>query len=163
MCLVKRTYRSAFRIPYDSVQLYTKVLVSKFLSCQGNIRIYKTVIRPILVVVRLGHSHLKKGTNLVNEKQVLWKISGQFNKKIVSTLIVRTNAKIKKLVVQPNIIGETKAHRLRWLGHLERMGDNRNVERAYMRRPTGRRPVDHLRCRWSDAVEADLRKVQAVN
>ncbi|XP_063361864.1 uncharacterized protein LOC134650860 [Cydia amplana] len=31
---------------------------------------------------------------------------------------IRKNAEIKELVAEPNIAGETKAHRLRWFGHL---------------------------------------------
>ncbi|CAH0398144.1 unnamed protein product [Chilo suppressalis] len=63
--------------------------------------------------------------------------------------------------VNPNIIGEIKAARLRWLGHVERMGEDRAVKRAYLRQPIGRRPVGRPRYRWSDEVQRDLQSLSA--
>ncbi|CAG9130935.1 unnamed protein product [Plutella xylostella] len=76
---------------------------------------------------------------------------------------VLKNAELEDLMAGANIVGETKAHRLRWLGHLQRMGEDRSAKRAYMGRPTGRRPAGRPRYRWSDAVEADLRELQVVD
>ena len=74
---------------------------------------------------------------------------------------IRKNAEIEELVAEPNIIGVTKSHRLRWLGHLLRMGEDRVVKEAYLGRPTGRRPIGRPRYRWCDVVEADLRRLNA--
>ncbi|KAJ0172527.1 hypothetical protein K1T71_011666 [Dendrolimus kikuchii] len=63
---------------------------------------------------------------------------------------VRSNLEIENLVAEPNIIGEIKAHRLRWLGHVERMGEDRSVRKAYLGRPVGRRPVGRPKYRWKD-------------
>lgn len=38
-----------------------------------------------------------------------------------------------ELVVHRNIIEETKVHRLCWLGHFDRMGVDRKVQRAYLK------------------------------
>lgn len=54
---------------------------------------------------------------------------------------VRTNAVQRELVAQPNIIGETKGHCLRWMGHLKRLGESGNLKSAYLGRPAGRRSV----------------------
>lgn len=61
---------------------------------------------------------------------------------------------------EPNIIGETKAARLRWLGHVERMEEDRAVKRVYSGRPTGRRPVGRPRYRWLDEVLKDINDLQ---
>lgn len=38
----------------------------------------------------------------------------------------------EELVTRTNIVEETKANRLRWLSHLERKREDRNVNRAYL-------------------------------
>lgn len=68
-----------------------------------------------------------------------------------------------KNVAQQNIIGETKAHRLCWLDHIERIGEVREVKRAYLDRPTRQRPVVRPRYRRSDTMEVDLPYLQPNN
>ncbi|KAG7310614.1 hypothetical protein JYU34_003406 [Plutella xylostella] len=97
---------------------------------------------------------------LVAERKILRKILGQKQRSDGSWRILK-NAEIEELVEGPNIIGETKAHRLRWLGHLERMGEDRSAKRAYQGQPSGKRPVGRPRYRWRDVVLADLRELQA--
>lgn len=138
-----------------------KVLVSKLLSRSTKIRIYKTVIRPILMYGCEAWTLTLKEENrlLVAERKILRKILGFVLRPDGSRRVLK-NAEIEELVCQPNIIGETKAHRLRWLGHMERMGEDRSVKKAYLGRPTGRRPVGRPRYRWDDVVQADLRELR---
>ncbi|KAI8437978.1 hypothetical protein MSG28_010638 [Choristoneura fumiferana] len=91
--------------------------------------------------------------------KVLRKILGPV-KRDDGTWRIRKNREIQELVAEPNIIGVTKSHRLRWFGHLLRMGEDRAAKRAYVGRPAGRRPVGRPRCRWEDSVQADLRRLQ---
>ncbi|KAI5633161.1 hypothetical protein NE865_14113 [Phthorimaea operculella] len=63
-------------------------------------------------------------------------------------------------VRESNIIGESKAARLRWLGHVERMEEDRAVKKAYLGRPMGKRPVGRPRYRWTDEVIKDLHALQ---
>ncbi|CAG9127431.1 unnamed protein product [Plutella xylostella] len=74
---------------------------------------------------------------------------------------VRKNQEIEDLISEPNIIGQIKSQRLRWLGHLQRMGEDRAAKRAYLGVPSGRRPVGRPKYRWSDEVGKDLRQLQA--
>lgn len=99
---------------------------------------------------------------MVTERKIYRKILGP-TKRQDDSWRIKTNAEIADLVSEPNIIGATKSHRLRWLGHVERMGEDRAVKRAYLGRPTGRRLVGRPRYRWRDVVEADLRQIQAHN
>ncbi|KAI8420362.1 hypothetical protein MSG28_008880 [Choristoneura fumiferana] len=55
---------------------------------------------------------------------VLRKIQGPV-KRDDGTWRIRKNIETQELVAEPNIIGVTKSHRLRWLGHLLRMGEDR--------------------------------------
>jgi hypothetical protein len=139
-----------------------KALVSKLLSRNTKIRIYKTVIRPILMYgCEIWALTLKEENRLlVTERRILRKILGPA-KKEDGGWRMRKNREIEEMVNEPNIIGETKAARLRWLGHITRMGEDRAVKRAYVGRPNGRRPVGRPRYRWRDEVEKDLRELRA--
>jgi hypothetical protein len=53
---------------------------------------------------------------------------------------------------------EIKKARLRWLGHVERMSENRDTKNLYMSKPEGRRSVGRPKMRWLDDVEEDLKR-----
>lgn len=50
--------------------------------------------------------------------------------------------------------------RLRWAGHVERMGDSRPAKQALRNNPVGKRRVGRPRKRWTDEVEADLHQLR---
>lgn len=137
------------------------VLASKLLSRRTKIGIYKTVIRPILMYGCEAWTLTQKEENklLVTERKVLRKMLGPVRREDGSWR-VRKNRELEELFGEANILGEIKAHRLRWLGHVERMEEDRAVKRAYLGKPTGRRPVGRPKYRWLDAVEKDLRDMQ---
>ncbi|XP_026737112.1 uncharacterized protein LOC113500489 [Trichoplusia ni] len=58
---------------------------------------------------------------------------------------LRKNAEIEEFPAIPNIIGKIKAHRLCWLGHVERMEEDRGVKRAYFPGDPGIAEVIQLR------------------
>ncbi|KAJ4444920.1 hypothetical protein ANN_06719 [Periplaneta americana] len=49
--------------------------------------------------------------------------------------------------------------RLRWAGHVARMGESRNAYRVLVGRPAGKRPLGRPRRRWEDNIKMDLREV----
>jgi hypothetical protein len=59
----------------------------------------------------------------------------------------------------PNIIRVIKSRRLRWAGHVARMGERRGAYRAIVGKPEGRRPLGRPRRRWEDNIKMDLREV----
>ncbi|KAJ4444184.1 hypothetical protein ANN_05974 [Periplaneta americana] len=59
----------------------------------------------------------------------------------------------------PDIIRNIKPRRLRWAGHVARMGESRNAYRVLVGRPEGKRPLGRPRRRWEDNIKMDLRKV----
>ncbi|KAJ4443821.1 hypothetical protein ANN_05607 [Periplaneta americana] len=52
-----------------------------------------------------------------------------------------------------------KKIRLRWAGHVARMGESRNAYRVLVGRPEGKRPLGRPRRRWEDNIKMDLREV----
>jgi hypothetical protein len=60
----------------------------------------------------------------------------------------------------PNIIRVIKSRRLRWAGHMARMGERRGAYRALVGKPEGRRPLGRPRRRWEDNIEMDLQEVE---
>jgi hypothetical protein len=49
--------------------------------------------------------------------------------------------------------------RMRWAGHVARMGESRDVFRVLVGRPEGRRPLGRPRRRWEDNIKMDLREI----
>ena len=52
-----------------------------------------------------------------------------------------------------------KSRRMRWAGHVARMGEGRGVSRVLVGRLEGRRPLGRPRHRWVDNIRMDLREV----
>ena len=52
---------------------------------------------------------------------------------------------------------------MRWLGHVERMIEERAVKRLYQNTPEGSRSVGRPRLRWMDDVREDLRRMGVTN
>jgi hypothetical protein len=51
-----------------------------------------------------------------------------------------------------------KARRMRWAGHVARMGETRNAYSILLGKPEGKRPLRRFRRRWVDNVKMDLRE-----
>jgi hypothetical protein len=52
-----------------------------------------------------------------------------------------------------------KSRRMRWAGHVERMGNTRNAYRMLARNPEGKRSPGRPRCKWMDNIKIDLREI----
>ena len=59
----------------------------------------------------------------------------------------------------PNIVRVIKSRRIRWAGHVARMGEERGVYSVLLGKPEGRRPLGRPRCRWVDNIRMDLQEV----
>jgi hypothetical protein len=58
------------------------------------------------------------------------------------------NEEFQDLYSSPSIIRIIKARRMRWSGHVARMGEKRNAYRLLVGKPEGRRPLGRPRRRW---------------
>jgi hypothetical protein len=59
----------------------------------------------------------------------------------------------------PNIVRVIKSRRMRWEGHVARMGEGRGVYRVSGGRPEGKRPLGRPRRRWKFNIKMDLREM----
>jgi len=69
------------------------------------------------------------------------------------------NEELSDLYSLPNIVRVVKSRRLRWAGHVARMGEGRGVHRVLVGKPEGKRPLGRQRRRWEDNIKMDLQEV----
>ena len=60
----------------------------------------------------------------------------------------------------PNIVRVVKSRRMRWAGHVARMGEDRGVHRVLVGKPEGKRPLGRPRRRCEDNIKMDLQEVE---
>ena len=56
----------------------------------------------------------------------------------------------------PDIVRVVKSRRMRWAGHVARVGEGRGVHRILVRKPEGRRPLGRPRHRWEEIKKIRL-------
>ena len=66
---------------------------------------------------------------------------------------------LNDLYSSPNIVRVIKWRRMRWAGHVARMGEGRGVHRVLVGKPEGKRPLGRPRRRWEDNIKMDLQEV----
>jgi hypothetical protein len=59
----------------------------------------------------------------------------------------------------PDIIHMIKSTRMRWVGHVARMGDRRGAYRVFGGRPDGKRQLGRPSRRWEDNIKMYLQEV----
>jgi hypothetical protein len=59
----------------------------------------------------------------------------------------------------PNIVRVVKSRRMRWAGHVARMGEGREVHRVLVGKSEGKRPLGRPRRRWVDNIKMGLQEV----
>jgi vacuolar-type H+-ATPase subunit E/Vma4 len=60
---------------------------------------------------------------------------------------------------EPDIVSEIRKARLRWLGHVERMPEERTVKKVFKSIPEGKRSVSKTRNWWLSIAENDLKEI----
>jgi hypothetical protein len=124
------------------------------------IKIYKTVILPVVLYgcetwsLTLGEERRLR----VFENRVLRKIFGPKREEDGSWKKFH-NDELHDLYSSPNIVRVIKSRRMRWAGHVARMGEGRGAYRVLVGRPEGKRLLGRPRHRWEDNIKMDLREI----
>ena len=79
--------------------------------------------------------------------------------KIVAHFIYIHRTKCNVPLTQ-KMFGVTKWRRMRWAGHVARMGEKRGVYRVLVGKPDGKRPLWTRKHRWEDNIKIDQIKHQ---
>jgi hypothetical protein len=69
------------------------------------------------------------------------------------------NDEAHNLYSSPNIVRVIKSRRMRWAGHVARMGEGRGVYRVLVGKSECKRPLGRPRRRWEDNIKMDLREI----
>jgi hypothetical protein len=117
-------------------------------------RIYKTIILPVVMYGRETWSlTLREEHRLrVFEKRVLRSIFGPRRDEVTGEWRKLHNEKLNDLYSSPSIITLMKSRRMRWAGHVARMGQKRNAYRLLVGKPEGSRTLGRPRRRWLDNI-----------
>jgi hypothetical protein len=69
------------------------------------------------------------------------------------------NEELHGLYSSTGIVRVIKARRMRWAGHVARMGEVKGVYNNLVGRPEGRRPLGRPRRRWEDNIGMNLGEI----
>jgi hypothetical protein len=95
----------------------------------------------------------------VFENRVLRRIFGPKRDEVTGEWRNLHNEELHNLYSSPNIIKQIRSRMMRWVGHVARMGEERNVYRVLMGKPEGKRPLGRPRRIWEDGIRMDLREI----
>ena len=139
----------AERIAKGSKAYYAnaKPIKSKFLTKNTKLKIYKTMISPVITYSSETWTLTAKDENnlCIFERRILRKIFGPVNND--SIWRIRNRMEIDKLTEGADIVRFIKAQRIKWLGHTQRMDQARPATKLLDWKPMGIRPVGRPRQR----------------
>jgi hypothetical protein len=95
----------------------------------------------------------------VFEDRVLRRIFGPKREEVTGEWRKLHNEELHILYSSRDIIRQIKSRRMRWAGHVTRMGEERNVYRVLMGKPEGNKPLGRPRRRWEGGIRMDLREI----
>jgi hypothetical protein len=96
----------------------------------------------------------------VFENRVLRRIFGPKRDEVTGGWRKLHNEELRNWCCSPSIIRMIKSRRIRWAGHVARMGEKRNAYRLLVGKPEGKRPLRRPRRRWVDNIRMDLAEIE---
>jgi hypothetical protein len=94
----------------------------------------------------------------VFEKRVLRRIFGP-KREVDGSWRKLYNDELHNLHSSPKTLRVIITKRMRWAGHVARMGEGRGVYGVFVGRPEGKRPLGRLRRRWENDIKMNLREI----
>jgi hypothetical protein len=90
----------------------------------------------------------------VSENRVLRRISGPKGDEMTGDWRIKLyNEELHDFYSSPNIIRMIKSRKVRWAGHVARMGEKKNAYRISVAKPERKRPVGRPRRKWVDNIK----------
>jgi len=95
----------------------------------------------------------------VSENRVLRRMFGPKRVEVTGDWRKLHNEELNDLYCSPNIVRVIKSRRMRWVGHVARMGERRGVYRVLVGKRENKSPLGRPRHRWEDNIKMDLQEV----
>jgi hypothetical protein len=95
----------------------------------------------------------------VFENRVLRRIFGPKRDEVTREWRKLHNEELNNLFSSADIIRQVKSRRMRWAGHVARMGEEKKVYKALVGKPEVKRPLGRPRRRREDGIRMDLREI----
>jgi hypothetical protein len=92
----------------------------------------------------------------VLENRILRRIFGPRRDDVTVEWRKLHNEKLNDLYSSPNIVRVVKSRRMRWAGHVERMGERRGLYRVLVRKTEGKGPLLRPKRRWEDNININI-------
>jgi len=93
------------------------------------------------------------------ENRVLRRLFGPKRDEVTGEWRKLHNEELNDLYCSPNILRVIKSRRMRWAGHVARMGEGRGMYRILVGKPEGKRPLGRPMRRREDNIKMDLQEV----
>jgi hypothetical protein len=136
-------------------------MFSRLLSKNLKIKMYRTKILPVVLYgCETWSLTLREEKRLrVFENKVLRRIFGPRRDEVTGDWRRLDKEELNDLYSSPNTVRVINSRRMRWAGHVARMGEEKGVYRVLVGKPEGRRPLGRPRRRWVDNTRTDLQEV----
>jgi hypothetical protein len=93
------------------------------------------------------------------ENRMLKRIFGLKRDEVTGEWRKLHNKELHDLYSSPSVIRIRKSRRMRWAGHVARMGEKRNAYTLLVGKPERNRTIGRLRRRWVDKIRRNLVEV----
>jgi hypothetical protein len=126
------------------------------------IKIYRAITLPVVLYgCETWSLTMREERRLrVFENRVLRGIFGPKRDEVAGEWRKLHNEELHDLYSSPNIVRVIKSRRMRWMGHVVLMGEERGMYRVLVGKPEGKRPLGRHRIRWEDNLNMDLQEVR---
>jgi hypothetical protein len=138
-----------------------KILLSSHLLARNvKVKTHKTIILPVVLYeCQTWSLTLSTGRRLrVFDNKVLRTLFGPNREEVTGEWRKLHNEWHHILYSSPNIITQIKSRRMRWAGHVARMGEERNVYKVFMGKAEGKKPLGRPGRRWN-GIGMDIREI----
>ena len=141
----------------DIMECELQILVYKNIK----IKIYRSIILPLVLYgCETWSLTLREECRpRVFENRVLRRIFGPKRAEVTGEWRKLHNEELSKLYCSPKIVRVIKAKRMRWAGHVVRMGERRGVYRVLLKKGEGKRSLGRSSRRWEDNINIDPQEV----
>lgn len=144
--------RNRIKAAWQKWRDLTGVLCDRKISVQLRGKVYKTMIRPVLIYGAEAWALKRREEEQLErtEMKMLRWILG------VSLRDRKRNEDIRKTLGVTCITNKVREARLRWYGHVERASEDDSIKRVMRAEVDGRRSRGRQKKRWMDAIKQDF-------